>query len=98
TTDTQREGVYRVLAFRVVVEAILGQVDDDAFTRARRQDETGRQDDFGAGARQPWVDARVGRDHFRVAQVVGGAKVSEGIFVLGLDHLPRADDVFSRRW
>ncbi|MNP15549.1 hypothetical protein D3C76_1079130 [compost metagenome] len=98
TTDTQRERVHHVLAFRVVVEAVLGQVDHDAFTRARWQDEAGRQDDFRADAWQPGIDTRVGRDHFRVAQIVGGTKVGEGIFVLGLDHLHLADDVLTGRW
>ncbi|MNP23666.1 hypothetical protein D3C76_1163830 [compost metagenome] len=98
TTDTQREGVDHVPAFREVVEAVFGQVDNDAFTRARRQDEAGWQHDFSSGARQPWIDARVGRHHFRIAQIVGRAQVGEGIFVLGLDHLYLTDDVFTRRW
>lgn len=51
--DAQREGVHHVLAFGVVVQAVLGKVDHDAFARARRQDETGRQHDLGAGAWQP---------------------------------------------
>ncbi|MNE35501.1 hypothetical protein D3C80_1292650 [compost metagenome] len=98
TTDTQRVGVHHVLPFRVVVHAVLGQVDDDAFARAWRQDETGRQDDLGAGARQPGVDARVGGDHFQVAQVVGRADIGKGVFVLGLDHLNLTNDIFARRW
>ncbi|MNJ51424.1 hypothetical protein D3C77_467260 [compost metagenome] len=90
--------MYHVLPFRVVVHAVLGEVDDDTFARARRQDEAGRQDDFGAGTWQPGVDARVGGDHFQIAEVIGSTDIGEGIFVLGLDHLDLANDVFTWRW
>ena len=96
--DAQREGMHHVLPFRVVVHTVLGQVDDDAFTRTRRQDIAGRQDDFGACARQPRVDTRVGSDHFQVAEVVGSADVGKGVFVLGLDRLDLANDVFTGWW
>ncbi len=42
--DAQRIGVHHVLPFRVVVQAVLGQVDHHAFARARRQHEAGRDD------------------------------------------------------
>lgn len=87
--------MHYVLPFRVVVETVLGQVDDDAFTRPRRQDVAGRQDDLGTGARQPRVDAWVGSDHFQVAEIVGGTDVGEGVFVLGLDSMDLADNVLT---
>ena len=95
--DAQRIGVHHVLPFRVVVQAVLGQVDHHAFARARRQHEAGRDDHLGADARQPGIDARVGGDHFAVAQVVLLAEVGERVLVLGLDHLDLADDVLARR-
>ncbi|MNO85563.1 hypothetical protein D3C76_769360 [compost metagenome] len=98
TANTQREGMHHVLPFREVVQAVLGQVDDNAFTRARRQDVAGRQDDLGAGTWQPWVHARVGGDHFQVAEVVGSADIGERVLVLCLDHMHLADDVFTGRW
>ncbi|MNE46068.1 hypothetical protein D3C80_1403880 [compost metagenome] len=89
--------MHYVLPLRVVVHTVFGQVDHDAFTRAGWQDETRRQHDLGAGTRQPRIDTRVGRDHFQVAQVIGRADVGERVFILGLDHLDLADDVFARR-
>ena len=47
-------------------------------------------------ARHPGIDARVGGDHLGVTQVIGGAQVSEGVFVFGLDDLHLTDDVFTR--
>ncbi|MCY1547095.1 hypothetical protein D9M68_831290 [compost metagenome] len=97
TADPQRVGMHHVLPFRVIVQTVLGEVDNDAFPRPRRQDVAGRQDDLGAGAREPGVHARVGGNHFQVAEVIGHAYIGEGVFILGLDHLDLADDIFARR-
>ncbi|MNZ97608.1 hypothetical protein D3C78_1168530 [compost metagenome] len=96
--DPHREGMHHVLTLGVVVHAVLGQVDHDAFARPRRQHEAGRQDDIGPLARQPRIDARIGGDHFQIAEVVGRADVGEGVLVLGLDHLHLADDILAGRW
>lgn len=89
--------MHHVLAFRVVVHPVLGNVDHNALARARREDETGRQNDVGALARQPRVDTRVGRDQLQIAKIVGFTDGREGIFVLRLDDLNLADDVFAFR-
>src|SRR5690606_6582572 len=100
STDTQRECMHHVLPFREVVQTILGQVDHDALARARRQHVTRRQDDFAALTRQPGVDARVGCDHFQIAEIVCRTQIGEGVLVLGLDHLYLADHVLTwrRQW
>ncbi|KPY57998.1 malonyl-CoA O-methyltransferase [Pseudomonas syringae pv. spinaceae] len=97
TTDAQRVGVHHILPLGVVIHAVFGEVDDNPFARARRQNEAGRQHDVLAGTRQPRVHARVGGDHFQIAQVVFSAQVSEGIFVFGLNDLHLTNDVLARR-
>ncbi len=95
TANTQRVGEHRMTTLGVVVHAVFGDVDDDAFARSGRQDEARRQDDLGTGAGQPGVDAWIGRHHLGVAQVVLLAEVGEGVFVGGLDDLNLADHVFT---
>ena len=46
------------LGLRIVVEPMLGQIDDDALVRARRQNVPARNHELLAGARQPGIDAR----------------------------------------
>nr|GEX82439.1 hypothetical protein [Tanacetum cinerariifolium] len=95
--DAQREGVHHVSAFRVVVQTVLGEVDDDPFARARRQNEARRQHHLGACTRQPCIDAGVGGDHFQVAQIVAGGQVSKGVFVFGGHGLHLTNDVLTGR-
>ena len=98
SANTQREGIDDVLAFWIVVKPVFRQVDHNAFPRPGRQDKACGQHNLGARSRQPGINTRVGRDHFRIAQVVGSTQVGKGVFVLGLDHLDLTDNVLTGRW
>src|SRR5690606_6670469 len=95
TSYTQRIGMHHRLIFRVVVQTIFSEVDHDTFARSRRQDKARRQDDVGALARQPWVDARIGCDQLEIAQIIGLAEACESVFVFGLDDLNFTHHVFT---
>ena len=68
-----------------VIEAVLGQVDDDARARRLRQDALLRQVDRHARARQPGIDTRIRLDDFLVAQAVGTGDVEQGVLMARLD-------------
>src|SRR3989338_207170 len=98
TTNTQWVGVNHIAALRVVIHTVFSEVDHDTLARARRQDVTRRQDDLRTFARQPWINTRIGHNHFKITQIIGYAQVSEGVFILGLDYPNLANHIFTRRW
>ena len=59
---------------------MLGQIDDDAFARARRQQPLPGNDDGRALARQPGVDTGIGAQDFLVAQAVAPREVRQRVF------------------
>ena len=78
---------------REVIHPVLGQVDDDAFTRRLRNDVARRNQDLGALARQPRIDARVRGQDLLVAHPVATGDVEKGVLMRGQLARVRTDDV-----
>ena len=70
---------------------MLGQVDHDPFTHPGRQQTLTRDEDLGAGARQPRVDALVDAQQFLVTEAVLASELDQRVLVAGLDALDLAE-------
>ncbi len=92
--------MHHILAFRVVVQAVLGDVYHDTLARSRWQDEAGRENDVRPLSRQPRIDPRVRRDQLEITEIVAFTDRGEGIFVLRFDDLDLTDDIVTlrRQW
>ena len=71
----------------VVVQPVLGQVHDQARTRARRQDAPPGQHQPGARPRQPHIDAGVRANDFVIAETVAVRDIRQRVFVHRLHAL-----------
>jgi hypothetical protein len=80
-----------------VIETHLREVEHEALARCVRQDELRRQDDLGALARQPGIDAGIRAHELGVADVEAPRDVREGVFVPGDRHLQPPHDVLVGR-
>ena len=78
---------------RIVVKAVLGQVDHDPLARRIRQQESAWNHHFGARPGQPGVDSGVRGDDFLVPDAITPADVEQRVLVLGHGDADRADHV-----
>ncbi len=81
-----------LLRLRIVVEPVLRQVDDDAVSRAGRQNALPGQQDVLAFAGNPHIGARVGADDLLIPKAVAPSDVEQRVLVCGLDVLVSAYD------
>ena len=81
------------LGGRVVVKAVLGQVDHDPLARGIRQQKPTWNHHFGARSGEPGVDSGVCGDDFLVADAMTPADVEQRVLVLGHRDADRADHV-----
>ena len=73
----------RAAAFRlwVVIQPVLGKIDDDSLARPRRQNMTVRNHEGFVGAGQPGVDAGIDPDQFLGTQTELAREIIEGVLV-----------------
>ena len=81
-SDADREGPHRPGAVEEV-ETLFGQVDDDPFARAGRQQVSRRDRQVPAHGRQPGIDIGIGGREFHVTEVVGPCQLDQAVFGRG---------------
>jgi hypothetical protein len=69
------------MGLRKIIQPMLGQIDDDAFARTRRQNVTSRHDQLLAGARQPGIDPRVHPNDFFRTQTVFRREIVQRVLI-----------------
>ena len=76
---------------REIKQTMLSEADDDAFARTVRKNVARGDEHFGAPARQPGIDVRIGSDDFFVADAVPAADIEQRVFLRGHHFLNFAD-------
>jgi hypothetical protein len=81
-TDTDWIGLETTAARREIVQALLGEIDDDPFPQRIGQEIEARQHDGTPDARQPGIDPPVGRHELRKAEIVDARHVEQRILAM----------------
>ncbi len=84
------------LRLRIIVEAVLGNIDDDARVRAGGQDVPARNEYGFVGAGNPRIELGIDADQFLRAEAVLARQVVEGVLIDGLDALVLAEYALRR--
>jgi hypothetical protein len=80
------------LGAREVIQAMLGEADDEPFARLLGQDVARGNQHARALARQPRIDARIGSDDLLVADAIAASEIEQRVHVLRDNVLNFAED------
>ena len=84
---------FALFGFREIIHSVFCEIQNEACSRAGRQDESIWQNNFRAITRQPDIHIRIGSHDILVAQTMTPGNVDQGILVACDDRRYRANNI-----